>query len=153
MTNQLSIRTLDIPQIHRFGVGFDRMLDRFDEILRENAGQSNYPPYNVIQTGDDNYVIEIAVAGWTVGEIIVEVKNNVLSVSAKHSEPSTDTVQSRKDYLYRGISGRDFIKTWPLGEHIEVIDAIQENGILSIQLERRIPEALKPRQIAIAYHG
>lgn len=148
MTNQLSIRTLDIPQIHRFGVGFDRMFDRLDEILRENSQATNYPPYNIIQTGDDTYVVEIAVAGFNQGEVQVEVKNNILTVTGRRAET---VIEGRRDYLHRGISGREFTRTWPLGEHIEVVGASQENGILSIQLERRVPEALKPRQIAIAY--
>jgi molecular chaperone IbpA len=156
MTNQLSIRTIDLPAIHRFGVGFDRVFDRIDEIIRNTSQQqNNYPPHNIIQTGDDTYVLELAVAGFTQGEISIEVQNNVLSVSGKHTpeaEAQDSQPQARRDYLHRGISGRDFSRTWPLGEHVEVMGASQENGILSIQLERRVPDALKPRQIAIAFN-
>lgn len=146
-----SIRSIDIPQIARFGVGFDTMFDRLEEIMRSNAQQSqtNYPPYNVIRYSEDEYTIEIAVAGFKEGDISIEVGNNQLTVTGKQVEiVDTDTPI---EYVHRGISSRSFERVWTLAEHVEVIGARQENGILSIDLERKIPEGKKPKNIAITY--
>lgn len=146
---QLSLRSIDIPQIARYGVGFDRMFDRLDEILRINSQHnSNYPPYNIIQYSEDKYAIEIAVAGFKQGEVTIEVKENVLHVEGKQAEVLDNT---ERTYVHRGISGRDFSRVFTLADHVEVVQARQENGILTITLEREIPEEKKPKQIAISY--
>lgn len=146
-----SIRSIDIPQITRFGVGFDTMFDRLEEIIRANAHQSqtNYPPYNVIRYSEDEYTIEIAVAGFNEGDISIEVGNDQLKVTGKQVE----VVNTDKpiEYVHRGISSRSFERVWTLAEHVEVIGARQENGILIIDLERKIPEEKKPKNIAITY--
>lgn len=147
MTN-LQLRSIDIPQLHRFGVGFDSMFDRVEEILRINSQHnSNYPPYNMIKYNDDRYAIEIAVAGFKQGEVSIEVSNNQLKVEGKQAELVEDT----REFVHRGISGRDFVRVFTLAEHVEVIGAKQENGILIVDLERQIPEDKKPKQIAISY--
>lgn len=146
-----SIRSIDIPQIARFGVGFDTMFNRLEEIMRTNAQQSqtNYPPYNVIRYSEDKYTIEIAVAGFKEGDISIEVTNNQLTVIGKQVEVvDTDRVI---EYVHRGISSRSFERVWTLAEHVEVIGARQEDGILSIDLERKVPEEKKPKSIAITY--
>lgn len=148
MTNQLSLRSLDIPQIARYGVGFDHMFDRLDEIFRINAQhQTNYPPYNIIKFSDERYAIEIAVAGFTQGEIAIEVKENQLTVEGKQTTTSVD----EREYVHRGISGRDFVRVFTLAEHVEVIGAHQENGVLIVNLERRVPQEKKPKKISISY--
>lgn len=147
MTN-LQLRSIDIPQLHRYGVGFDSMFDRIEEIMRTNSQhQSNYPPYNMIKYNDNRYAIEIAVAGFKQGEVSIEVKENQLSIEGKQAE----VVDDSREFVHRGISGRDFVRVFTLAEHVEVIGARQENGILVIDLERQIPEEKKPKQVAITY--
>lgn len=147
MTN-LQVRSIDVPQLFRYGVGFDRMFDRIDEVLRINQANTNYPPYNLIRVSDDQYLIEVAVAGFKQGEVSIEVKEDELTIEGKHTEVEGDD----RDYVHRGISGRNFTRIFKLAEHVEVVGACQENGVLSIQLERKVPEAKKPKQIAITYN-
>jgi molecular chaperone IbpA len=145
-TKTLTLRAIDIPSIHKFGIGFDSMLD---ELMRLTAGQTNtnYPPHNVIKTGEDTVTIEIAVAGFGESEIDIKLANNALIISgAKAREEMLNY-----EYLHRGLSSRDFTQTFPLAEHVEVIHAEVKNGILSIYLERKIPEEKKPKSIAITY--
>lgn len=150
MTNQLSLRSIDIPQLHRFGVGFDRMFDRIDEIMRINAqNNGNYPPFNMIKHTDDKYSIEIAVAGFKQGEVTIQVEENQLTITGKQSDVINDNVE----YVHRGISGRDFNRVFTLAEHVEIVGAKQENGILTIALERQVPPEKRPKQIAISYVG
>lgn len=147
MTN-LQLRSIDIPQLHRFGVGFDSMFDRVEEILRINSQHNtNYPPYNILKYSDDSYSIEIAVAGFKQGEVSIEVKNNQLTIEGKQTTLLNDT----REFVHRGISGRDFVRVFTLAEHVEVVGAKQENGILIINLERQIPEEKKPKAIPISY--
>jgi molecular chaperone IbpA len=143
----LSLRSLNIPDIHRFAVGFDHI---FDELVRQNAGNQsqNYPPYNVVKHSEDHFSIELAVAGFKNGDIDVTVEHNQLTV---RGEQSTE-VNSQVEYLYRGISSRNFVRTWTLADHVEVTGAVATDGILRINLERIIPEEKKPKKIAIAYN-
>jgi molecular chaperone IbpA len=147
MTNTLSLRALDIPAIHRFGIGFDSMLD---ELMRMNAAQSNnnYPPYNVVQNSEDNFAIEIAVAGFTEGEISIELENRMLTITGN----KIHDLDNPKEYLHRGISYRNFQREFILGEHVEVKNAEHNNGILTITCERLVPEDKKPKSIAINYN-
>lgn len=143
MTKTLSLRSLDIPSIHKFGIGFDNM---FDELMRMNSQQSlNYPPYNIVKHTDDSFNIEVAVSGFSEGEIEVNLDNRVLTIKGQKKE---DLVA---EYLHKGISTRDFVREFTLAEHVEVINASQKDGILSIQLERIVPEEKKPKAIAITY--
>jgi molecular chaperone IbpA len=148
MTNQLSVRSIDIPQLQRFGIGFDSMFDRLGQVFRENAQQTaGYPPYNIVKMSDNKYAIELAVAGFGQGEVSIETKENQLSIEGKKViEASED-----REYVHRGISGRDFNRVFTLAENVKVIDAQQENGILTINLERQIPEEQRPKQIAVTY--
>jgi len=146
MTNStLTLRALNIPSIHKFGVGFDSMLD---ELLRTTeAQQTNYPPYNLLQLDDNVFCIEVAVAGFKEGEIDVTIEKNLLTIKgAKLSgEPSN------VEYLHRGISTRNFERTFPLGPHVEVKGALIRDGMLTIDLVREVPEAEKPKSIEISY--
>lgn len=150
MTSQISLRSIDIPQLYRFGVGFDRTIDRIEELLRSTSNQSSgYPPYNIVKHSDDIYSIEIAVAGFKQGDISIEVKENVLTIQGKKIISLDET--EAKEYVHHGISSRDFVRNFPLGEHVEVTSAYQENGILTVCLERQLPEEKKPKTIPIEY--
>ena len=143
MTRELTLRSLDIPSIHKFGIGFDNM---FDELMRMNSQQSlNYPPYNIVKNTEDSFDIEVAVSGFSEGEIEVNLDNRVLTIKGQKKE---DLVA---EYLHKGISTRDFVREFTLAEHVEVLHASQKDGILTIQLERIVPEEKKPKAIAINY--
>ena len=143
MTKTLTLRSLDIPSIHKFGIGFDNM---FDELMRMNSQQSlNYPPYNIVKNTEDSFDIQVAVSGFSEGEVEVNLDNRVLTVKGQKKE---DLVA---EYLHKGISTRDFVREFTLAEHVEVINASQKDGILTIQLERIVPEEKKPKAIAINY--
>jgi molecular chaperone IbpA len=150
MTNQLTLRSLDIPSIHKFGIGFDNI---FDELMRMNAqqGQSNYPPYNVIKHSDDQFSIELAVAGFHDGDIDVEVESNQLTIKGEQTQNLDDLLKDI-EYLHRGISARNFVRTFTLADHVEVTNALVANGILTVSLERKIPEEKKPKKIAISFN-
>ena len=145
MTKTLTLRSLDIPQIHKYGIGFDSVID---ELLRVTSNQTtNYPPHNVLKTGEDTVTIEVAVAGFNEGEITVTVDNRILTIHG-----STERIENiGHEYLHRGISSRDFKQDFNLAEYVEVVGAAVKNGILLIHLERKIPEEKKPRAIAISY--
>jgi molecular chaperone IbpA len=146
MTKSLTLRSLDIPQINKFGIGFDNI---FDELMRVTAQQvnTNYPPHNVIKTGEHTVTIEIAVAGFEEGDIDITVEKNVMTVNGARHRTEPENVE----YLHRGIGSRDFKQTFQLSEYVEIKNAVIKNGILSIFLERIIPEEKKPKTIAITY--
>ena len=144
MTNTLTLRSLDIPSIHKFGIGFD---DIFDDLLNRTAQSTNYPPYNIVKQSDDSFAIELAVAGFKDGEISITTERNQLTVKG---EQAVD-LDNQVEYLHRGISARSFTRTWTLADHVEVAGAKSENGILTISLERKVPEEQKPKSIAITY--
>jgi molecular chaperone IbpA len=133
----------DFSPYYRATVGFDRIFDMLDSAASQN-GTSGYPPYNVEKTGDDSYRIVMAVAGFTEAELNVTQKESELLVSGK-AHPG----DAEKEYLYRGIAGRDFERRFQLAEHVKVIGAGISNGMLTIQLQRVIPEEKKPRAIRI----
>lgn len=144
MTKTLTLRSLDIPSIHKFGIGFDNM---FDDLMRMNNQQSNtnYPPYNIVKTSEDEFHIEVAVAGFSEGEIEINLDNRVLSIKGSKA------LELEAEYLHKGISNRDFFREFTLAEHVEVSSAGQKDGILTINLVRIIPEEKKPKTIAINY--
>lgn len=148
MTKTLTLRSFDIPQIYKFGIGFD---DLFEDLMRITQHQSstNYPPHNVIKTGEDSVTIEVAVAGFAEGEIDVTVEKRLLTIVGSKKRSEDDT----REYLHRGISSRDFKTVFPLNEHVEVKTASITNGILHIYLQREVPEASKPKSIAITYNS
>lgn len=145
MTNQLTLRSLDIPSIHKFAVGFDSV---FDELLRTTAQTTNYPPYNIVKHSEDKFSIELAVAGFKNGDIDVQVERNQLTVTGEQSV----NLDQQVEYLHHGISSRSFTRTWTLADHVVISGAEVANGILTINLERIIPEDQKPKKIAINYN-
>jgi molecular chaperone IbpA len=131
------------PAALRALVGFDTM---FDQLERRFAGQpNNYPPHNVIKTGDNSYEIQIAVSGFDKSEIKVEVDQDQLVITGERAKEDDADIE----YLYRGLATRNFVKSLTLAEFMEVRDANIKNGILTVLIERIIPESLKPRQIKI----
>ncbi|SFG80307.1 molecular chaperone IbpA [Palleronia marisminoris] len=139
------MRTFDLAPLYRATVGFDQMADLMDRVIRDNANaQTTYPPYNIEKTGDDAWAIEIAVAGFTDDELNVEQRENALVVSARKA----DDDQGRT-YLHRGIATRAFERRFHLADHVRVEGARHVNGMLIVELKREVPEALKPRRIAI----
>jgi len=149
MTN-LTLHTLDFPnlanQLHRHSIGFDQMFDQLNRTFANSKADGNYPPHNVVKLDDNHYAIELAVAGFNEDEIDVELKDNVLTVKGEQSKTETEV-----EYLHKGISTRNFVRTFPLAEHIEVRGAKVKNGILAIALEQVIPEEQKPKKIAITF--
>lgn len=150
MTRELTLRSLDIPGIHKFGIGFDNI---FDELMRVNAQQSNvnYPPYNIVKHNEDEFAIELAVAGFREGDINITVEKNILTIKGEQAIKVYKEGELEPEYVHRGISARDFARTFTLADHVEVVGAKVENGILTIALERQVPEEQKPKTIAITY--
>ncbi|TDL79805.1 Hsp20 family protein [Palleronia sediminis] len=140
------MRRFDLAPLYRASVGFDQMADMLDRVMSEPGGGQTYPPYNIAKTGDDAYAIEIAVAGFTPEELSVEQRENALIVTARKSEDET----ADRTFLHRGIATRAFERRFHLAAHVRVEAARHENGMLVIELVREVPEALKPRRIAIA---
>ena len=147
--NTLTLRSLDIPSIHKFGIGFDSM---FDELNRLHSLQSNtnYPPYNVVQITEDEYMISLAVAGFGLDNLSVTKDKNFLIIEGKNTIKDEDLTET--NYLPRGISARDFRREFKLADHVEIENAHLELGILNVHLKREIPEEQKPKSIAITYN-
>jgi molecular chaperone IbpA len=139
------MRTFDFAPLNRATIGFDQIADLMDRVLTNEATQSSYPPYNIEKIAEDAYRISIAVAGFSDADLSVEVKENSLVVSARKVEDDKE-----RTYLHRGIATRAFERRFHLADHIRVTGASHENGMLHIELQREIPEALKPRRIEIA---
>ncbi|MCB1341152.1 MAG: Hsp20 family protein [Pseudooceanicola sp.] len=139
------MRTFDFAPLHRATVGFDQFADLVDRILTTEVSQPTYPPYNIEKTATDAYRITIAVAGFSEADLMVEVKEKALVVSARKAEDETP-----RTYLHRGIATRAFERRFHLADHVKVTGATHADGMLHIDLEREVPEALKPRRIEIA---
>ena len=143
---QFTLHTLDLPSLHRHAIGFDRLFDELNRTFSSSRNNDNYPPHNVVKLDDTHYVIEVAVAGFNEKEIDIELKDNTLTVRGE-KEKSDDEIE----YLHKGISARNFLRTFPLAEHIEVRGASVKNGILAVALEQVIPEEDKPKKIQITF--
>jgi len=139
------MRTLNLAPLHRATVGFDQITDMMDRIMASDSGNQSYPPYNIEKTADDSWRISIAVAGFSDEDLQVEVKENALHVTANKAED-----EAERTYLHRGIVTRAFSRRFHLADHVKVMGASHENGMLHIDLTREVPEALKPRRIEIA---
>jgi molecular chaperone IbpA len=148
MTKTLTLRSFDIPAIHKFGIGFDNM---FDELMRVSAQQSttNYPPYNIVQVNEDEYMISVAVAGFGPDNLSVTKDKKFLIIEGKEYQPDSEKIVP--NYLHKGISNRDFRREFKLADHVEIENAHLELGILNIYLKRQVPEEQKPKSIAITY--
>ncbi len=141
------MRNYDLSPLLRATIGFDRMFNLLDTATRLDEGAPSYPPYNIEKTGEDTYRIGMAVAGFSEADIEVTAKENSLLVTGKKDPKARDSTTDR--YLHRGIATRDFERRFDLADHIRVTGARLENGLLHIELVRELPEAMKPRSIAI----
>lgn len=142
------MRNFDLAPLYRASIGFDQIADMMDRVLSADVAQPTYPPYNIEKTAEDAYRISVAVAGFTGDELSVEVREGSLVVAARKA---ADT--SERTYLHRGIAKRAFERKFQLADHVRVTGATHEDGMLHIELEREVPEALKPRRIEIARAG
>lgn len=141
------MRPYDFSPVYRSLVGFDRMANMIDAAASQAAkSNTSYPPYNVTRLSEDNFQIELAIAGFTTDMIDIETHDGVLTVSGDQSpKAENDAVE----YLHRGIAERGFERRFQLADHVRVQSATLANGLLSIDLVREIPDALKPQKIAI----
>ena len=135
---------LDIPNIHKFGIGFDSIFEDIHR-LASVTGKDNYPPYNVIKIDDDHFFIELALAGIPRDALDIEVDQNQLTISTDKAESDEEL-----EYLHKGISQRGFSSSFTLADHVIVQGADMIDGVLKISLERQLPEELKPRKIDIS---
>ncbi|HTR85762.1 MAG TPA: Hsp20 family protein [Reyranella sp.] len=141
------MRAFDYSPFYRASVGFDRVFDLLDNVAGQSA--NGYPPYNIEKSGDNAYKIVMAVAGFSDAELNVTQKENELLVTGQ----SAANGEGDKQYLYRGIAGRNFERRFQLADHVKVVGAKLANGLLTIELQREIPEEKKPRAIAIEGAG
>jgi molecular chaperone IbpA len=137
------MRTFDFAPLYRSVVGFDRLADLLESAATETAS-TGYPPYNIERTAENEYRIEIAVAGFRPDELNVEVKENLLTVQGRKAAND-----EAKTYLHRGLAERNFERRFQLADYVVVTDANLADGLLSLSLKRELPEALKPRRIDI----
>ena len=137
------MRTYDFSPLYRSAIGFDRLAQLFDETLRADA-QPSYPPYNIELVSEDKYRITMAVAGFDSSELDIESERDTLKIVGRKQKD-----EAKRTFLHRGIAARDFEHRFQLADHVKVVSAKLDNGLLNIELVREVPEALKPRKIAI----
>lgn len=145
------ITSFDLSPFYRNTVGLDRLFDRIVGQI-DSATATNYPPYDIVRTGDDAYEIRIAAAGFRQGEIEVEFHEGKLTITGVQ-QIHIQAEQPVVEYLHRGISGRSFTRSFTLADYVEVKQAVMTDGILTVHLERYVPEAMKPKKIAISYES
>jgi molecular chaperone IbpA len=136
------MRNIQLDPFWRTSIGFDRLFNLLDKTAL--GAEDNYPPYNIARTGEDTFRLTLAVAGFAPGNITITAHQNTLTIVGK-----ADDLKGDVQYLYRGIAGRAFERRFNLADYVGVIKASFENGLLEIDLERRVPEAMKPRRIEI----
>jgi molecular chaperone IbpA len=140
------MRTFDLAPLYRATVGFDQVADLMDRVMSDTGGAQTYPPYNIEKRSQDAWRISIAVAGFSENDLSVEVRENALIVSARRTE---EEGEEGRTFLHRGIATRAFERRFALADHVRVTGASHADGMLHIDLEREVPEALKPRRIEI----
>lgn len=141
------MRTYDFTPLYRSAVGFDRLASLLESAARTSQ-ENGWPPYNIETTGENAYRIEIAVAGFKPDELTLEVKENLLTVTGRKT--ANDDAGAGRTYLHRGLAERDFERRFQLADYVVVKGADLADGLLSIELNRELPEALKPRKIEIS---
>lgn len=137
------LTTLDLPQFHRASIGFDQMFREMDRVF-ENSKANGYPPYNIVQINEDEYMISLAVAGFGMDNLDITLDKNILTI-----EGTTPKGDENVNYLHKGIGGRNFRRQFTLADFIEVENATLELGMLNIHLKRYVPEELQPKKISI----
>ena len=141
------LTTLDLPSFRRATIGFDRLFDEMDRTFANSQSQG-YPPYNIVQVTEDEYMITLAVAGFGMDNLDITKDGNILRIEGT-SPKGGETV----NYLHKGIGERNFRREFTLADHVEVVSAGLEHGMLNIYLKREVPEALQPKKIAITDHS
>ena len=137
------MRHLDFSPLFRSSIGFDHLVGMLDTASRAEQQQPSYPPYNIVRLSDDAYQITMAVAGFAESDINIISKENTLTVSGEQE------AKEQKEFLHRGIAARNFERKFQLADHVKVVGAQLENGLLHVDLKREIPESMKPRKIEI----
>ena len=138
------LTTLDLPHFHRATIGFDRLFDELERSFANSPNGGGYPPYNIAQINDDEYMISLAVAGFGMDNLDITKDKNVLRIEGTSPKGDEDV-----NYLHKGIGGRSFRREFTLAEHVEVAGANLELGMLNIHLKREVPEELQPKKIEI----
>lgn len=139
------MRNFDLSPLFRSSVGFERMQRALDAATRLDNAANAYPPYDIEVSGEDSYRITLAVAGFNESDIEITAKENSLEISAQAKTEEGE----EKEYLHRGIARRAFERRFELADHVKVVGASMDNGLLNIDLVREVPQALKPRKITI----
>lgn len=139
------MRIAELTPFYRSTVGFDRMLDLIDQDTRPAEPEDNFPPYDIERIGEDRYRITMALAGYAPNDLLIMAEPNVLRVEGQKPDN-----ESERNFLHRGIARRPFRRQFDLADFVRAVSASYENGILSIELEREVPEAMKPKRIDIA---
>jgi molecular chaperone IbpA len=140
------ITSFDLAPFYRNTVGIDRLFDRITRQI-DAAASGNYPPYDIVVTGDSTYEIRVAAAGFRLEEINIEYHEGQLAVTG------TKDAAPDHEYLHHGISNRSWFRSWTLADYVEVKAAVMKDGILTIKLERIVPETMKPKKIEISYQS
>ena len=135
--------TIDLTPFYRNSIGFDRIASLINNAMMQDNAAQGYPPYNIEVVDENNYAITLAVAGFTLDELNIVSEKGVLTVKGVKAD------KQKKQYLHQGIANRNFERKFNLADHVEVVDADLQNGMLTINLVRIIPEAMKPKTIAI----
>ncbi len=138
------LQTLNIPNLHRASIGFDQMFNELERSFANTPNSQGYPPYNIAQINDDEYMISIAVAGFGMDNLDITKDGKILRIEG--TSPKGD---EEVNYLHKGIGGRNFRREFTLADHVDVANANLELGMLNVHLTREIPEALKPKTIKI----
>ena len=142
------ITGFDLSPFYRNAIGVDRLFDRIVNQI-DHAASTNYPPYNIVETSENTYEVQVAVAGFSQGDLEITVKDGELIITGSKS----DALPEGHVVRHQGISARKFIRTFSLGDYVEVRTAIAKDGILTVKLERIVPESAKPKTIAITYEN
>ena len=137
------LTTLDLPSLHRATIGFDRLFNEMETRFANSASQG-YPPYNIVQINDDEYMISLAVAGFGMDNLDITHEKNILTIEG--TSPKGD---EEVNYLHKGIGGRNFRREFALADHVEVVDANLSLGMLNVRLKREVPAELQPKKIEI----
>ncbi len=140
------MKTFDATPLFRSSVGFDRMMDLFESVSRLDQAAPTYPPCNIEKTGEYEYRISLAVAGFSESDLEIEARENTLHVTGRQGKEEDG---KPRRFLHRGIAARAFERSFRLADHVRVVGASLENGLLHVDLVREIPEAMKPRRIPI----
>ncbi len=137
----------DFSPLYRSVIGVDRMADLIETAMR-SGGESNYPPYDIEKTGEDSYRITLAAAGFSPDEMEIVAQPNMLVVAGRKAKE-----EEGRNFLHRGIAGRDFERRFELADYVVVKGAAYANGVLSVDLAREVPDAMKPRRVEISQSG